>query len=179
MKIVLSILFFGFCGFTNAQSEPVKEIHFTYDNTGNRTDRQIVELHNGLVRQDTTVKTLPMSFDSLLVAENHDTDTITKTGPMPKTLNADKDGVFNAWIGQEDIAIYPNPTQGYLTIGLKNFEEVKSCSVEIVDMNGRVVYQSTSAQRVYSVDLSNRANGNYYINLRVNGQIGSFVVVKQ
>ena len=178
MKIGFSLLLLAFCGVANGQSEPVKEIHYTYIGA-NRVKRELVILQNGLVRRDTTVKTLPMGLDSLLVIENNDTNILAKIGSMPKTLYADKNGVFNAWIGHEDIAIYPNPTQGYLTIGLKNFDEVKSCSIEIIDMNGGVVYQSSTAQRVYSVDLSNRADGNYHINLRINGLLGSFVVIKQ
>jgi len=166
LTIILGLLFL--------QNFAQNKIEFTYDAAGNRINRQFVP---GLVRKDTTVKTLPQSMDSLLITGlDLPEDTITK---QTTTLTEEKEQVFKTWIGEQNVAIYPNPTQGYLTIGLKNFDEVKSCSVEIVDMNGRVVYQSSTAQRVYSVDLSNRANGNYYINLRVNGLLGSFVVVKQ
>jgi len=167
---ILTLLFIVLAGSTIAQDK----IEFTYDAAGNRTNRQLVP---GLVKKDTTIKTLPVSMDSLLIT-SMDTpeDTSVKPDASP---NKEQEKVFKTWIGEQNIAIYPNPTQGYLTVGLKNFDEVKSCSIEIIDMNGSVVYQSTSPQRVYSVDLSNRANGNYYINLRVNGLLGSFVVVKQ
>ena len=166
LTIILGLLFL--------QNFAQNKIEFTYDAAGNRINRQFVP---GLVRKDTTVKTLPQSMDSLLITGlDLPEDTITK---QTTTLTEEKEQVFKTWIGEQNVAIYPNPTQGYLTIGLKNFDEVKSCSVEIVDMNGRVVYQSSTAQRVYSVDLSNRATGNYYINLRVNGLLGSFVVMKQ
>jgi len=171
MKTIFLILILGLLSLPNfAQNK----IEFTYDDAGNRTYRKFVP---GLVRKDTTVKTLPQSMDSLLITGlDLPEDTITK---QTTTLTEEKEQVFKTWIGEQNVAIYPNPTQGYLTIGLQNIEEVKSCSVEIVDMNGSVVYQSFTAQRVYSVDLSNRATGNYYINLRVNGLLGSFVVMKQ
>jgi len=166
LTIILGLLFL--------QNFAQNKIEFTYDAAGNRINRQFVP---GLVRKDTTVKTLSQSMDSLLITGlDLPEDTITK---QTTTLTEEKEQVFKTWIGEQNVAIYPNPTQGYLSIGLQNFDDVKSCSIEIVDMSGRVVYQSTSAQRVYSVDLSNRATGNYYINLRVNGQIGSFVVVKE
>ena len=176
-KHLLFILALVAFGELHAQFEPYYIATYSYDNAGNRKKREWQLVADGLVRKDTTVKTLPMSMDSLLITGlDLPEDTITK---QTTTLTEEKEQVFKTWIGEQNVAIYPNPTQGYLTIGLKNFDEVKSCLVEIIDMNGKVVYQSTSAQRVYSVDLSNRATGNYYINLRVNGQIGSFVVVKE
>jgi len=149
------------------------KIEFSYSPNGNRVSRQLI---GGLVHRDTTVKQLPIGMDSLIIfAPESQDSTFAEESKLSKAENE----VTQTWIGQKEVSIYPNPTQGYLTIGLQNIEEVKSCSIEIVDMNGSVVYQSSTAQRVYSVDLSNRANGNYYINLRVNGQMGSFVVVKQ
>jgi len=149
------------------------EVVISYDVAGNRINRQYLP---GMVRKDPNVKSLPMSKDSAFIAEF---DAPVDSLQVPNSTTGETQKVFKTWIGEQDIAIYPNPTQGYLSIGLKNFQEVKSCSVEIINMQGQVAFRASLPQRVYQVDLSDYPAGNYYINLVVDGRLGSFTVVKQ
>jgi PKD repeat protein len=63
--------------------------------------------------------------------------------------------IYNPWMDNTHVAIYPNPTSGQLTIsGDKG-------TTEVYDMYGRKVLKTNSSQ----IDLSNEPPGIYFIQL--------------
>ena len=63
--------------------------------------------------------------------------------------------IYNTWIDNTHVAIYPNPTSGQLTIsGDKG-------TTEVYDMYGRKVLKTNSSH----IDLSNESPGIYFIQL--------------
>ncbi len=60
-----------------------------------------------------------------------------------------------------DIKIYPNPTSTYLTVDLSN--NVKVSKIQILDMQGRVVWHSTKAIESRTTIAVNLLSGTYLI----------------
>ncbi len=61
------------------------------------------------------------------------------------------------------INVYPNPTSGQFTIA---FEKISTeFNVEIIDVNGQVVYSGKLDQKVNSLDMSDRATGVYTLRI--------------
>lgn len=61
--------------------------------------------------------------------------------------------------------IYPNPTNGQFTIGLKSFLEHQSYSLVILNSIGNIVYQSSLYQKETSLDISDLNKGIYIIKI--------------
>ncbi|MDD3741115.1 MAG: T9SS type A sorting domain-containing protein, partial [Bacteroidales bacterium] len=57
-----------------------------------------------------------------------------------------------------DVTIYPNPTDGIITVG-----NVEGASIEIINIMGQVVKTVNSSYEVNNIDLSNFANGTYFV----------------
>jgi len=64
------------------------------------------------------------------------------------------------------LAIYPNPTNGIITIQF----EGKLANVSVVDLTGKVVTK-TSIQSNETIDMSSLNAGTYFVNVEVNGSI--------
>ena len=73
----------------------------------------------------------------------------------------------------QNISIYPNPSNGNFTI--TNTSE-KSVSIEIMDLVGKLVFQSQSAERYIKLDLADVNKGVYFV--RITDQSGNKVVKK-
>ncbi len=187
MKFILSLILI-LTGILQCQSQ---SIHFDYDANGNRIHRNY--LCCNLERKNPDKVEIPASTDSLMVLANEGDsipDSLGTTvsyganGIVSKSNgngheNSGIAGITQTSIGEQTIAIYPNPTMGRLTIGLKNFEEVQSIKLKITDSFGKLVKESMELKQVYQYDMSEYPSGNYYIDLTVNGVTGYYTVVKQ
>lgn len=76
------------------------------------------------------------------------------------------------------VKIFPNPNTGRFTIQLNR--EFSNADLEIVNLQGQLLYSSTINSSEMSVDLHNFANGMYYIRIKNNGElfISKFVIQK-
>jgi hypothetical protein len=71
-------------------------------------------------------------------------------------------------------SIYPNPSNGNFNLELLNFDE--SVKVSIVDLTGRLVYESQlSGNNIFQLDITDKAAGTYFVRL----QSGDYQIVKQ
>lgn len=71
-------------------------------------------------------------------------------------------------------SIYPNPSNGTFKLELLNFDDAVELS--IVDVTGRLVYQSRLSQNtIFDIDIENKAAGTYFVRL----QSGDYQTVKQ
>ncbi len=75
--------------------------------------------------------------------------------------------VSSTCMSSKDINVYPNPSEGHITINFEGFEG-ESVKVDIYDMLGRVVYKSqkemTDNHTTEYIDLSGYSDGQYIIN---------------
>jgi hypothetical protein len=74
------------------------------------------------------------------------------------------------------IKVYPNPNTGEFTVELNNGAEK---TVEVIDPTGRVVMASTSADDAVMINISQLANGVYYLKVRSSNSVELIKVVKQ
>ncbi|MDA3910286.1 MAG: N-acetylmuramoyl-L-alanine amidase [Bacteroidales bacterium] len=69
----------------------------------------------------------------------------------------------------QEITVYPNPNHGHFTLEMQGFD--KALVAEIVDMQGRVLYQESIPQNTSIVEfkLDNLSAGMYLLNLKSDG----------
>jgi hypothetical protein len=72
--------------------------------------------------------------------------------------------------------VYPNPNTGLFTIELNN-GSVKT--IEVMDLTGRIVLTNTSSNDKIDFNISNLANGVYYVRVQSNNSIEVIKIVKQ
>ena len=59
------------------------------------------------------------------------------------------------------VSLYPNPASTSVTLGLEGFEG--EVNVDIVDMNGRVVYTTSTTTSTMVVDVNDMPQGAYFV----------------
>jgi hypothetical protein len=77
---------------------------------------------------------------------------------------------------ETQIKLFPNPSQGTLTIKDDNFSG-QTKVVSILDMAGRLVQEFALTQSIQQLDLSNIADGVYHINIKNNMAITNYPLV--
>lgn len=78
-------------------------------------------------------------------------------------------GIGIASIEQERWQVYPNPTNGYIT--LKTTEVFKNMPVEVYSPLGRLIYQANLSGKKLTIDLNKYPAGIYIIRLNYNDNI--------
>jgi hypothetical protein len=74
------------------------------------------------------------------------------------------------------ISAYPNPFHSKLIIEITEYKEL---FLEVIDLTGRVIYNSQLSELVNSVDLSSFNSGNYYLNVYNDGElVKKFSIIK-
>ncbi|MGZ3899329.1 MAG: T9SS type A sorting domain-containing protein [Bacteroidia bacterium] len=74
------------------------------------------------------------------------------------------------------LAVYPNPTNGELTIELNNGA---AKSIELADLTGRVIYSESTFKDKTSLNLAAFANGVYFVKIKSAEQTEIIKVIKQ
>ena len=72
--------------------------------------------------------------------------------------------------------VYPNPNTGLFTIELNN-GSVKT--IEVMDLTGRIVLTNTSSNDKIDFNISNLANGVYFVKVQSNNSVEVIKIVKQ
>ncbi|KAB2870873.1 MAG: T9SS type A sorting domain-containing protein [Bacteroidales bacterium] len=72
-----------------------------------------------------------------------------------------------------NISIYPNPVSNILTI-----ETEKDCSVELIDLNGRVLIQKRVETGSFDLPMDNQINGVYILRIIYNSRVLTKQIVK-
>ncbi|MBN2175211.1 MAG: C10 family peptidase [Bacteroidales bacterium] len=91
-------------------------------------------------------------------------------------------GVKEQNAGFENLAVYPNPAQDLLNIRFK-LAESNSYSIQMISVTGNVIYEESardfSGSYVNTIDLSNFADGVYFLNLSSDkGTVNQKVVIQ-
>ena len=79
---------------------------------------------------------------------------------------------------QEDVKIYPNPTRGVLNVELVNSAEKINRTIEIYNLEGKLVKREMMESYIKTLDLSTHKNGIYYLNIYGNDKVVKWKVVK-
>lgn len=137
--------------FFNVNSQEYK-IKFDYDIAGNQYNKYIV-FETGRIRSN----------------ELNDLDKDIQE------VNEEKKEILT-----ENIKYYPNPVKESLYVYWINTTENAVVEINLVDINGKVVYQSKVLNKTQvSIQLSNYTNGIYIMSLNYNnGESKSFKIIK-
>jgi hypothetical protein len=135
---------------------------------------QWVASPSGVIMQGAAVSINPNSTTSYVVTgtdANGCTNTANLTQNVSEcvginTLNASANGV----------KIYPNPTSGEFNIELNS---TSVSTIEVTDVTGRVITSATATQETVNVNLTNLANGIYYVKIQSENGTEVVKVVKQ
>lgn len=88
------------------------------------------------------------------------------------TQQAEKQNPLNLESSDENIAIYPNPSNGVFTISVKNLE-ARTINLSIINVIGNEIFHETltrsDAHFSRTVDLNSYAKGLYYVKLETDG----------
>lgn len=79
-------------------------------------------------------------------------------------------------ITTSEIKMYPNPTNGVFTLELANG---LSKAIEVMDVTGRIVLVSNTANDKTDLNLSTLANGVYYVRVASNNSVEVLKIVKE
>ncbi len=78
---------------------------------------------------------------------------------------------------EKNISIYPNPTTGQFTIDLRG--SARPRSVEITDITGKIIYNTTMEHVALQIDISENASGIYFIKFQNNETVKILKVIKE
>jgi hypothetical protein len=76
------------------------------------------------------------------------------------------------------IKLYPNPTNGILTVEISGLLEVEQGEIRILDTSGRTVKYSESIAPQNTFDLSGQANGIYLLRISLNDETKTWKIIK-
>lgn len=82
-------------------------------------------------------------------------------------------------VASQAVRIYPNPTDGNLTISIDDYEESDQASFIIYDLSGVIVYDSKATGQASSVDISDCQSGIYILTIMINGNQSSWRIIKK
>lgn len=82
-------------------------------------------------------------------------------------------------VASRAVRIYPNPTNGKLTISIDDYEEPDQASFIIYDLSGVIVYDSKVTGQASSVDISDCQSGIYILTIMINGNQSSWRIIKK
>ncbi|MBI2269896.1 MAG: T9SS type A sorting domain-containing protein [Bacteroidetes bacterium] len=94
---------------------------------------------------------------------------LTNTRPFVVVVNICTD-IADA-VRSDNFGIYPNPGTGNFTIQIDDKQLAASCEARIFDVLGNVVYAGKPGSTNTAVDLSDRANGFYFLSLYSEGAL--------
>lgn len=116
------------------------------------------------------------SYDN---AGNRTTRTIVLSNAATRSMlqdEAPKPYVEKTVSGQ--ITIYPNPTQGALTLEITGMETIDG-QAAIYDLSGSLLYQTDVSAETQRFDLSSYANGVYILRLVMQGKTRNWKIIKK
>jgi hypothetical protein len=83
--------------------------------------------------------------------------------------------------GGTDILLYPNPTSGLLNFEIVGTDigDSPKVSIKIFSISGSLVHEEDRQSGTFTIDLTNKQNGTYLLDVNVNGKARHFTVIKQ
>ena len=149
---------------------PSKDYVYVYNL--NEGDGDILRIKTEVKTEDlpetVAVTALVNEEDQQLIQEAIETDVVVET--EGEQLNETERLTTGNLQELEEILVYPNPTRGQFTIALNNSNESTFSQISILDQNLRVVTTIGTSQNTYNFDLSEYANGIYFVRVQCNGK---------
>jgi hypothetical protein len=135
---------------------PSMDIVYTYDAAGNRIHREL-----------SLLKSVPVDSNELAGLHNPD-----------KPAEPIK---YTDMIGSREVNIYPNPTEGLLTIEVIETGPSTSAPFEIsvYDLQGKTVFNQSDITRTTVVDLHEQPAGSYVLRMKEGDKLSEWKIIKE
>ena len=137
---------------------------YTYDNNGNRIQRQYIPLK--------------MSQDTVVTDSNSTVNTIDSAS-IAAISQTTQQQQYEAMLGEQKITVYPNPTKGELQIDITNFATGSKGFIYVTDLQGRVIYRNENINSTNILNLSSVVNGEYILKIVMNNTSKEWIIVKE
>ena len=130
-------------------------VSYGYDNAGNRTSRTIVLPPESAVA------------DSTMIAEAFNKEAY------------EEEDLFKETLGERQVIIYPNPNGGRFAVEIQHMGNMREGYLRLFNHSGQQVYMVRITAPLTEVDISNSPNGTYILKIILDGEAGTWQVVKQ
>lgn len=157
-------------------------IEFSYDDNGNRIRREMKELLIRVSERDTVQDTLIVNEENATLESLTDNESSSATSTSEATAPDGENGPANSGTGvtalAEQVSVYPNPTQGAITIRHLDQQQSAPLQVFVRNSNSRLLDQFKLIN-TQDINLRNYANGVYYLELVApNGERETIRIIK-
>jgi hypothetical protein len=89
------------------------------------------------------------------------------------------EATFKNVITNHDITLFPNPTEGWFSVRITNLTKDDTGSLNLFDMSGKNVYNSSSLSEVTNIDLSRQPAGTYFMKIKIGEKEEVIKIVKR
>lgn len=96
-----------------------------------------------------------------------------------KTQKYASDEYVMEFLSKKEVRIYPNPTDGRMTIEIPGYEKGDTGKACIYSMSGTLVKTCDIADTVTHIDITNCANGLYILTINLNGGKSTWKIIKK
>ncbi|HCO67338.1 MAG TPA: hypothetical protein DIT04_06240 [Dysgonomonas sp.] len=87
--------------------------------------------------------------------------------------------IFTDKVADHSIKIYPNPTEGQLSIEISGTPDSNSGNLSIYNMRGQLVTKRSISQFRTDLDISSQPSGTYIFHININGEISTWKIIKK
>ncbi len=143
------------------QTESENYIKYSYDNSGNRTARRLIQVSS----------MLPSVLKSYSIGEigTLADDYFSK----PTTEHAEE--ILNG----HEVIIYPNPTTGNIRIDIKGTEMPERSAITIYNISGGILEQAEHISETTSMDISSYPSGIYIMRIVLGEEVSVWRIIKR
>ena len=92
---------------------------------------------------------------------------------------AEQTDPYEEQTGEGTIKIFPNPTEGQLSVKLIDFESLENARIQIFDLTGKRVYDNVRISHNNFIDISDVAIGTYVMKIKVGETINEWKIIKK
>ncbi len=129
---------------------------------------------NGFSSNEEDLSGLAVGEYTLTVTDENGCEVITETQEVMVGLDE--------YLNNVALSIYPNPNNGVFTLNIEGLNG-EAVNFDVVDAIGKTVlseqFNAVNASFQHQMDMSNLADGMYYLNIQLNGAVKSIKMVKQ
>lgn len=100
-----------------------------------------------------------------------------KSAEIAKNQLQEPAPVIEDLLSEQEILIYPNPTEGELSVSISNVQDIEG-EVLITTINGEVLIRKKVVSTLMHFDLSNNAAGFYIMKIILNGEATTWKIIK-
>jgi hypothetical protein len=151
----IAVLIISASLFQNVKAQSnTPQIMYSYDAAGNRIQRKVIVLGT-----DEPVQPPPAT-------------------PNRQASNTNSSNIIYEKLGAWNMAAYPNPTDSKVIVKIKDLPVGIKGSVTVIDITGKVIFQTEHIGDSNEIDLSNQAAGTYFIKIMAAEKTGEIAVIK-